>query len=207
MKRIAMITARYTDCEEYDQRASSKKPAIYLLIISVFACCGVVGAEPIVTENTVHYDVRALSVAELHAQRQKLGPQQYFGNTQWRVHYDYRNGSDGRTCYVTSAQVTVGITYTMPRWANKLQATGALRDKWDKFYQRLQFHETGHKDIAVKNARLMEMGLLNLRAPSCRSLDARCKEVCDAFLDQTKKESVEYDRKTDHGRSQGAFLQ
>jgi predicted secreted Zn-dependent protease len=208
MNSLTIITDRYGGAEGYGRCASSIKRLISLLGILIFTVCsGTARAEPILIEKTVYYDIKGLSVSELQLQRQKLGPKAFFGNTETHTNYHYKNGANSLACYVTSVAVTVRITYTMPRWANKFQATAALRDKWDKFYQRLQFHEMGHKEISVRNARLLELRILEAGSQSCQSLDARLKEVWEDFLERTRRENAEYDRKTDHGRSQGAFLQ
>ncbi len=163
-------------------------------------------AEPTLLEETRLYDIQGLSKNELRGQMKRLGQEGYAGYTRSRINYRYKNRTDGNACLVDSVNVVVRIEYTMPRWANKFQASRALRDEWDTYYRCLDFHEKGHKEIALKNARLMEQWILRAGSSSCKTLDEQCKEVCRVFLELMRQEDVEYDRITNHGRTQGAYL-
>lgn len=175
-----------------------------VLIVAMFP--EAIRAEPQVAEETEYYEIHGSTSAELWHQMRMQGPKGFSANTKWNTQYRFKTKAEPRGCVVTEVSVTVRIQYTMPRWANGLQASPTLQEQWHKYYECLKNHEMNHKEIAVKNARLLEQRLLGLRSSSCKTLGDQCHEVSRFFLEQTHRENDEYDRRTDHAKTEGCRL-
>jgi predicted secreted Zn-dependent protease len=175
-----------------------------LLIVTL--SFSLVHAEPIVVEETNYYKITGFSERGLLDQMNALGPKPYHGYTQSPIRYHFRSRNVVGGCVITSCIVSVHVTYTMPKWTNKSDGPLALQGKWDKYYRCLNTHEIGHKDIAVRNARLIEQSLIGLQGATGQEVANRAEEIARQYIEKAKQEDAEYDRVTGHGRSQGAHF-
>ena len=83
----------------------------------------------------------------------------------------------------------------------------ALKTRWQQFTDALKRHEDGHKDHGVAAGREIEAALLAAKpASNCEDLAASANSAADAIVKNYQKLDQEYDRKTGHGRTQGAAL-
>jgi predicted secreted Zn-dependent protease len=176
--------------------------SLAVILAATFASA-VIQAEPIVAEDTQYYKITGFSERGLRDQMTALGPNSYAGYTQCRIHYNFRSKNTIGGCVITSVVVNVNVTYTMPKWTNKSDAPLALQDAWEKYYSRLYKHEMGHRDIAVRNARPIEQGLLGLQGPSAQAVHDKAQEISQSYIEKAKQEDAEYDRITEHGKTQG----
>ncbi|MBF0531316.1 MAG: DUF922 domain-containing Zn-dependent protease [Deltaproteobacteria bacterium] len=178
-----------------------------LAVILVFTLSAkVIPAETRITEQTQYYSIQGLTSNDLYTEMRQHGPDGFSANTSWKIRDHYKTRVDGSGCAIPPVTVSVNITYTMPEWVNKSQASPALQKRWDQYLNRLTVHENGHRDIAVKNAHLIDQKLFGLKASSCGALEDRSKRIADEIFDKTKNENAEYDRVTQHGRTQSAYF-
>jgi predicted secreted Zn-dependent protease len=78
---------------------------------------------------------------------------------------------------------------------------------WTKFLGALQRHEDGHKEHALKAGRQIEAAVLAVKLPgNCEDLEVAANAAAQAIVAKYQGLDEEYDRKTDHGRNQGATL-
>jgi predicted secreted Zn-dependent protease len=173
------------------------------VILAVTFSSAVIQAEPVVVEETQYYKITGFSERGLRDQMTALGPGSFDAHTQCRITYNYKSMNTLGRCVITSLLVNVHVTYTMPKWTNKSDAPIALQSAWDQYYSRLYRHETGHRDISVRNGRLIEQNLLGLQGPSPQAVHDKAQEVALAFIEKAKQEDAEYDRVTGHGKTQG----
>jgi predicted secreted Zn-dependent protease len=176
------------------------------VILAVTFASAAIQAEPIVVEDTQYYKITGFSERGLRDQMTALGPNSYAGYTKCRIHYNFRSKNTIGGCVITSVVVNVHVAYTMPKWTNKSDAPLALQDAWEKYYSRLNKHEIGHRDIAVRNARLIEQGLFGLQGPSAQAVHDKAQEISKSYIEKAKQEDAEYDRITEHGKTQGLRL-
>jgi predicted secreted Zn-dependent protease len=176
------------------------------VILAVAFSPMVIHAEPIVTEQTQYYKIKGYSEGDLGDQMNALGPALHHAYTQCQIRYQSRSKYVAGRSVITSVMVNVYVTYTMPTWTNKSDGPLALQEKWKRYYRCLSNHESGHKEISIRNARLIEQSLLGLQALSDQELQLKADEIAQAYIEKAKQEDAEYDRTTEHGKTQGAHF-
>lgn len=171
-----------------------------------------VSAEPLVRMHTSYYYVDGPSATILAAQIDQNGPtgadgKRYAAKTKWDVQWKFRHEQSGVTCSLTEVAVAIGIAQTLPKWRGEAKGAAALKTRWQKFVDALKRHEDGHKDHGLAAGKEIEAALLAAKpASNCEDLAAAANSVAEAIVTKYQKLDQDYDRKTDHGRSQGATL-
>jgi len=171
-----------------------------------------VSAEPLMRVHTSYYYVDGPSATVLAAQIEQKGPpdadgKRYAGKTKWDVQWKFKHEQHGVTCEMKEVAVAVGVAQTLPRWRSEKKGVAALKTRWQQFTDALKRHEDGHKDHGVAAGREIEAALLAAKpASNCEDLAARANSAADAIVKKYQKLDQEYDRKTGHGRSEGAVL-
>lgn len=130
----------------------------------------------------------------------------FHGYTRWSLNWSFRwwRESDGR-CRVTEVTTTVSGAINLPELSTK---DPDIRRRFDDYYARLRSHELGHFEFGLRAARKVDREILALpEAESCSELDSRVNALGRRALDQAVADEIEYDRHTDHGRTQGAWLE
>lgn len=120
----------------------------------------------------------------------------------WNYWWDKRNNY----CKLNRVETTVTITYTLPRLSSKTQDAEVKRI-WNKYYPALIEHEEGHGQIAIDAAQVIERGLRNMSSySSCDLLSKKANAKAQRILDKFSQKHLDYDNKTNHGKTQGAYL-
>ena len=164
---------------------------------------------PTVEERTEYYDVAGSSDAELraaiNARRPKDGDGvQHDAVTNWDVRWTYRYVTSDQGCALQSLSIRLEVLTIMPRWSTR-QAGTMLEQRWNKFVAALDIHETEHQQIALRAANRVHERLSAIaEARTCPLLEESLNSTGRALLDQFRGEDKEYDRRTNHGASQGA---
>jgi len=171
-----------------------------------------VSAEPLVRVHASYFYVDGPSATVLAAQIEQNGPRgadgkRYAGKTKWDVQWKFKHEQDGVTCEMKEVAVAVGVAQTLPKWRREKKGVAALKTRWQQFTDALKRHEDGHKDHGVAAGKEIEAALLAAKpASNCGDLAARANSAADAIVKKYQKLDQEYDRKTGHGRTQGAAL-
>ena len=171
-----------------------------------------VSSEPLVRNHTSYYYVDGPSATVLAAQIDHNGPtgadgKRYAGKTKWDVQWKFKHEQHGVTCKMKEVAVAVGVAQTLPRWRNEKNGVPALRTRWQQFAGALKRHEDGHKDHGLAAGREIEATLLAAKpAGNCEDLASAANAAADAIVKKYQKLDQDYDRKTGHGRSEGASL-
>lgn len=164
-----------------------------------------------VRERYKFYDIAATSVDELRKQLKENGTKGddgrvYSGLTTWDIKYVYDIANDSGRYWVKSANTKVDILYRLPR----MPAAGSdpeLASLWKKYSERLQYHEFGHKDLAVKTA--SEINDIFASLSTFSSADELAEEITrrtEEKFKRLKEIQIEYDHETCHGETQGVML-
>ncbi len=179
-------------------------------------CCVVlpmlVAAEPAVTRKTVTYDVHATEPATLSAAIDAASPissngTTYHGYTEYYLGWKFWWVTRGRNCQLNKVEVKVDIEFTMPKLVSR-HPPRSLRTTWRKYYDALESHEEGHAKLAIAAGRQLEEDLLSLRAfTDCAKLEEGANALGQQQLQHLNEQQAEYDRRTEHGKRQGAFLE
>lgn len=167
-----------------------------------------------VYERTSYYDISGRSARELLDEMYEKGPlgpysysealaqtQSYFS---WDVDFEKRDGM----CAAADINMSVDLTYTMPRWTDEAKGSRKLRKTWEKFLESLWIHERGHGEIDRRGANAILEHLAALPPqPTCEALQEQMK----ALSENIRKDVIEpaqrkYDKLTRDGQTQGAAL-
>lgn len=130
----------------------------------------------------------------------------YFARTDWYLTGDWTWKPSPSGCEVSTAQVRVAVTMTMPaRVAGELAPD--VQKRWDNFFENTVAHENGHVKLAYDGARNYQRELDTLApAANCDILGNRLKDLFRKNFDQIDRANVDYDKRTRHGETQGAVF-
>ena len=168
--------------------------------------------EPLVRMHTSYYYIDGASAAVLAAQLDQNGPvgsdgNHYAGRTRWDIQWRFRDEQQGTRCLMKDVAVAVGIAQTLPKWRGENKGAAGLKALWTKFTDALQRHEDAHKAHGVKAGNEIEAAVLAVNpASNCEDLELAANTAAQAIVTKYQALDEEYDRKTDHGRKQGATL-
>jgi predicted secreted Zn-dependent protease len=138
------------------------------------------------------YDLQGATLADVAAE---IALKDEAAETEWFPQYSYTTSGQ----QLASAEVTVRVRITMPRWPGYDSAPSADRSEWDRFLAALQTHEQGHVDLVFQYLSNVDDRLVG-QSPAAAS------EAWDNILAALKSASDLYDRETNHGRTQGTII-
>lgn len=151
------------------------------------------------TEQALVAALKKISYAETS------GDRFFAANTHWRIRWNFRVESDGRTCRLSSASTELEVDMNLPRWKPPSNAAPALVKRWNEFAAAVRKHEDGHRDIAIAAAREIESGAKKEPPQrACEALKKKLSRAADATLREFRGKEDSYDVTTMHGRTQGA---
>lgn len=130
-----------------------------------------------VTEKT--YSVDAVTAEGILQQMKARGPNGHWAYTDWYVKW------------TGSCQLSVAITYTMPKHRNEAKLDPALRKRWQSMVAALRKHEQKHGQHGINAAQEIEKG-------KCANGDALIKK----WANQDKV----LDKRTQHGAREGVVF-
>ena len=168
-----------------------------------------VEAAPSVTEHYHYYQVKAESTKTLLAAINNASPVRHKGEvrhgyTETHVKWNYRWKEANGICRIKHVSVDLTVTYTLPELTTTSAAT---RRTWNQWFAKLLMHERGHKTVAFKVAEEIETALYELPAmATCQQLSDLANSTAYALLDQAQPRHDQYDKDTNHGETEGAFL-
>lgn len=82
-----------------------------------------------------------------------------------------------------------------------------VKQVWNKYYPALLKHENGHANIAIKGAEKIENTLMSQPAgSSCDKVGEYADLQARKILESLPEKHRSYDRDTDHGKTQGAYI-
>lgn len=126
-------------------------------------------------------------------------------HTAWKIEWTFSMTSSQTACRVHSFATKTAITMTLPKWTSNPSAPQALARRWESYLAALKVHEEGHKQIALAAAAEIQKRVKALKpAPECDALSASVNNTARDVIAEYRQKEIEYDRKTDHGATQGA---
>jgi predicted secreted Zn-dependent protease len=184
-----------------------------LFAAALLAVGGPIGtfARPVVTETFDYYDVDGASAQELREDLNRRGPtdgyerRHFDAVTNWRVRWQYTSKRTAAGCEIASASTAVEVRYSFPRLSSDSSTPLDVRRAFARYLERLLVHEKGHAQNAIEIARRIEDGIHGLpAAPTCASLNTVANSLGQSLIKEANQLDIEYDARTDHGRTQGA---
>jgi predicted secreted Zn-dependent protease len=168
-------------------------------------------ADPIVSEVFKYYDVDGETAQDLRADLNRRGPidgnehRRFDAVTHWHIAWRYTYRDSAGRCEIATASTHVDISYAFPRLATNGSAPSALRRAFGDYLERLLVHEKGHAQTAIDIGKRIEDGIRTLPpAPMCSALRVIANNLGHSLIEEANRIDVEYDARTDHGRTQGA---
>lgn len=129
----------------------------------------------------------------------------FAGRTDWNLGYRYQTRVLDGQCRVTTVTTKLTVSMVLPRWRDEARAPAELRAGWQRYLRALRDHENGHRDNGVAARTEVEARVRGL-APrrDCAGIDAEAKAVANEVVARYVELDREYDRRTQHGLTQGA---
>ena len=178
---------------------------MFLCAVCVPAC-----AHAAVKENLrySYYDVNAgrgnLYEQILAAVPARPGGGALVGNTVWEIGWEPVMEQTDSQCQFTGINIDLDIDISLPRL---VRSSVKQRRAFDRFITALREHELGHAKIATTTAQQLEREVMAIPpGPDCASIEAKADAAWDALWQRATDGEKEYDRITEHGKTQGAWL-
>ena len=125
--------------------------------------------------------------------------------TKWNVKWQFwwNSGADG-ACTISTVKTTATGTITLPEL---ISTDSAMLAKFAEYSAALRVHESGHFKFATDAAHEIEQKIQSLPTmENCAALELEANRVGYEILETFKVSEKTYDRDTEHGKSQGAWL-
>ena len=167
------------------------------------------GSEIAVTTGYIYYVIEGTTAEQLRDQMNQSGRKDKYGNhwdayTDWYITWSYPYDQTAHGCSVGEIEVEVEVNFEFPEWNVPVNVSQDLITQWGDFLRALQKHEDGHYEIAIDAACEILQGIYSLPSyPSCLNLDEAVEIKTEQILDVYREREKDYDRDTDHGKSQG----
>ena len=200
-------------CMYIRQKILSNIKKIFIVVsIFIFSYSSLALASPKLKQIFRYYGVTGMTKEDIIFQLNTKGPvkygQRYRAYTSWNIEWDHKVELRGGKCYLNSINTTLNVSFRLPHWANRDKAPKELSDKWDLYIKNLTNHEYGHRDYGMAAAVKIEKDLKNVPPQdTCESFQAELKKEAKAITNNAHLMEAEYDLKTQHGRTQGAFFE
>lgn len=184
---------------------------IFFVQITLFYTLPIFAA-PAINTKFEFYDIKPDSVYDLANEIEnntpiKFGKTRFHARTSWQVKWKYKWRKQQGICYITGNITSLDISYTMPRISLNYDVSGRVNTVFNHYYNALFKHEQGHYDWGLLAANEVEKKLLNFGSSTdCQNLDMNVKHAIEKIIEKYKKRDADYDKVSDHGRSQGVSL-
>lgn len=152
------------------------------------------------------YDVTGTTYESVLAGLKAGSAGSHFARADWRVSYEIRWSTGAGGCKVSEVRTKLQLSVRAPRWTAPPGAAPELSSRWGRFMAALNAHEDGHLEHGRRAEREARSVLAGLSAADCGALDAMARERFQRIIDDYSARDREYDRSTDHGRTQGAVF-
>jgi predicted secreted Zn-dependent protease len=129
----------------------------------------------------------------------------YMGHTAWTVKWDmkWKRQANGG-CAMVKVRTHLHGIITLPK---VVLPDAEQQARFDGFVKALRAHEIEHMDIARDAAREIDRRVQRMPAmASCYELESAANAQGQRLLGEARRRGIEYDARTEHGKSQGAVL-
>jgi predicted secreted Zn-dependent protease len=130
----------------------------------------------------------------------------FHGYTKWYIKWNFWwfEKPDGQ-CKLTKVATKLTATITLPELVG---ADSTQKIQFDNYLSALSVHELGHYDIGKQAAVIIDEKISALpEMSSCKVLESTANDIGYQTLDEYKAIERQYDVSTNHGKTQGAWLE
>ncbi|MBD2076706.1 DUF922 domain-containing Zn-dependent protease [Phormidium sp. FACHB-592] len=193
------------------------------ILVAIVSCLAVIlihsiapiqaQSQPVVAVKTVYYPIKGATAGQLRQQMNRLGPisqtsgQRFDARTDWYVRWNYQYLNQANSCQLTAIRVRADVSVTLPQWKQPANAAKGLVNRWNQYIKALRLHEDGHKDNGIATSQEILQLLKRFPAKSsCSELGVAANKAAQGIISQYNQRDLDYDRKTQHGVTQGAVF-
>lgn len=172
--------------------------------------CFSAGAEVVAGDTVERYSISGANEADLRREMNAKGPpgnsaRRFDAYTRWNIRWRYTYRESGGLCRIDTVTTEVSVKMTLPEWRDEHAAPARLRKRWREYLAPLTEHENGHRKHGLDAAREIDRGIGALPAQAnCNALGNAANALGNEILRKYNEQDTDYDRSTDHGRTQGA---
>jgi len=183
-----------------------------LVFLSFLGCNNSISASYPETNLTEYYTISPRAPQDISRELNWRSPIRengvtYHGHTDWNVSWNYRVQEIPGGCAVTNIQTRIEIKYTLPTLDERITNPDII-SRFDRFNAALTKHEHNHGANGLKAVSEIDEALHTL-APqrNCRQLDRQANQIGHGIIRKYIDIDNEYDRSTQNGRTEGAYIQ
>lgn len=184
-----------------------------LLFLALGSASGVnAEPEPIISFKIRHYLVKGAGTTEIAQSVYENTPVQMEGGrygavTQNQITTSYSAVATGQGgCEVKNARIQLDSTIVLPKLEEDNHSPSVLLE-WARYSGALRAHEMQHANNGKYIAETLAGRLYNFKSTlPCHEMRARLDLAVDRLIKNMAVWDKQMDAKTQHGRSQGAFL-
>lgn len=114
------------------------------------------------TFGDVQWQTYAVAGATLQEVWDALSGLEEAGTAHWEPAYTTQIGEDGT---ITSAEVTVASSITVPEWSDSSSASPAAQAEWSRWWAALEAHEQGHIALVHEHLARLDQRLVGRPKP------------------------------------------
>lgn len=188
--------------------------ALFLRRAVAIGCClafGIAAEEIELKRKWELYEINGRNQSELRRGLNSKGPvnpdsgKRFDARTDWKLEWKYKYETKQGRYRLSSHSIQVTATIHFPKWINMEAGNPLTRRQWLVYIHNLKRHEQGHVELAqragqVLSDRLSQLGAFGTRIEIEEAIKKKAQEVTRIH----KALHQDYDRRTNHGKSQGA---
>ena len=164
-----------------------------------------------VSFKTNYYEVIGATLAEVRESIVRSRPWNtnsvMDGRTDWKVRWRFKIADYGNVALVQSFEVLTTVTVTLPTWNPPADVPQPLLEGWKRYFGNLKRHEDGHVALALRAAAEVRKRTSVIKeAPTLRELTDQINNTANKAIDEFRRKDQEYDKVTQHGVRQDAWL-
>jgi predicted secreted Zn-dependent protease len=173
--------------------------------VAVLSCAAPAPAQDTVIVTTNYYTGSGATARELGASLAQSRPwkdsDRRDGQTQWHIEWNFQLIDNGNGCRLRSLTTKTTITITLPKW----NMPSSLAERWKNYCDALKQHEARHAQIALEAAAAIRKRVTTLQdTSSCQKLTEFINAAANKVIAEFREQEVQFDKRTDHGRKEGA---
>lgn len=163
--------------------------------------------------TTVNYTVYGATTKEISNQIHTCSPvvhggSRYAASAEYAINWSYNYKADETgLCSIVDARVGLHIVKLLPKWQPIGSPSNLLQSKWNVFITNLNRHEDGHASIDMRYAEKLLADLSSFPPMECSQIDAAANAKAKYTINELNIANETYDNSTNHGTTEGAFLQ
>jgi predicted secreted Zn-dependent protease len=167
---------------------------------------------PDVRFQVEYYRVTGRSMAEIQSSigeqtPSKEGSYFYAGVTVWDLNSSFDLVSSSSGCSLSNGQVFLNTTIHLPQLADSGHLSEGVRAEWTRFSNALKTHEMLHAKNAYRAATTLLSKIHGLRTKvPCERARTIIQKGTDELIWRISEFDRELDSQTQHGKTQGAYL-